>query len=248
MALSNDDDHMPDASGGEFIDDYVTEEAKAEEEEEDDEDDDDDEEEGNQSDAEERADRLDEDFVDDLSDAYDERPRKKKAVPGMFLVFFLHQFKLRNSAAVSRRGAVMTLGRRKRRFYHLFCPHQLLTRRLAVPTSSEIPQLPVKTRKKAPPKPSISEDPDCEESSLPRGNNPIFRDVYKYQNGVAVDSPPVSSLDKIYRRIVEKLLPLGLKNVLALLSNRPLNIATMCSGTEAPILFFREVNQSKSQS
>jgi hypothetical protein len=43
-------------------------------------------------------------------------------------------------------------------------------------------------------------------------------------------------------------MPLGLKEVLDLLGNRPLNIATMCSGTEAPILFLREANQSKSQS
>ena len=58
----------------------------------------------------------------------------------------------------------------------------------------------------------------------------------------------MSNLDRINRNIVEKLMPLGLKKVLDLLGNRPLNIATMCSGTEAPILFLREANQSKSQS
>ena len=79
MALSNDDDvYMPDASDGEFIDDKVTEGEQ----------DDDFEEEDNQSDAEEQVGKVEEDIVDDLSEAFDERPRKKMKGPGMFPVLF----------------------------------------------------------------------------------------------------------------------------------------------------------------
>jgi hypothetical protein len=81
MALSHDDGdgYMPDASDGEFIDDNVTEEEQ----------DDDFEEEENQSDAEEQVDKVEEDIVDDSSEASDERPCKKIKVPGMFPVLFL---------------------------------------------------------------------------------------------------------------------------------------------------------------
>lgn len=50
------------------------------------------------------------------------------------------------------------------------------------------------------------------------------------------DLPPLHRLADIFTDIASKALELGFKDVLFRLGGRPLRVATMCSGTEAPLL------------
>lgn len=81
----------------------------------------------------------------------------------------------------------------------------------------------------------------------PKPHTKKYTDTHKYESGIAGNLPDVSKIDKVFLKIIEKLMPLGLEHTLEMLDNRPLNIATMCSGTEAPVLCFRLTNQGKSK-
>ncbi|KAI7223770.1 hypothetical protein KC333_g346 [Hortaea werneckii] len=54
--------------------------------------------------------------------------------------------------------------------------------------------------------------------------------------GLAVNLPPLSDLDDIFDDITNKALRLGLKGALNSLTGRTIRIATLCSGTESPLL------------
>ncbi|KAI7332206.1 hypothetical protein KC315_g4751 [Hortaea werneckii] len=54
--------------------------------------------------------------------------------------------------------------------------------------------------------------------------------------GLAVNLPPLSDLDDIFDDMTSKALQLGLKEALGSLKNRSIRIATLCSGTESPLL------------
>ncbi|GAB1740320.1 hypothetical protein NU219Hw_g5429t1 [Hortaea werneckii] len=54
--------------------------------------------------------------------------------------------------------------------------------------------------------------------------------------GLAVDLPPLSDLDDIFDDMTNTALRLGLKGALNALTGRRIRIATLCSGTESPLL------------
>ena len=58
---------------------------------------------------------------------------------------------------------------------------------------------------------------------------------HKYR-GINNDYPPLSNLEDIYADMATKSLVLGFKKALVVMGNFKPRIATMCSGTESPIL------------
>lgn len=56
--------------------------------------------------------------------------------------------------------------------------------------------------------------------------------------------PPLSSIPEIFEDITRKALSLGLREVIQHQPGRPLRVATMCSGTESPLLALSLVNRS----
>ena len=72
---------------------------------------------------------------------------------------------------------------------------------------------------------------------------PLENWVYKL--GIRLDEAPMHDISKIFADMTQKALDAGFKDVLKSLGNRKLRVATMCSGTEAPILFLNELCASK---
>ena len=54
--------------------------------------------------------------------------------------------------------------------------------------------------------------------------------------GIDTSLPPLDNIDAIFADMATKALGLGLDDVLFSLGDRPINIATMCSGTESPLI------------
>jgi hypothetical protein len=54
--------------------------------------------------------------------------------------------------------------------------------------------------------------------------------------GIDLNLPPLYKIEDIIQDMLDKALALGLQGALEGLGDRPLNVATMCSGTEAPLL------------
>jgi len=63
---------------------------------------------------------------------------------------------------------------------------------------------------------------------------------------LASDLPPLHTLADIFADMASKALELGFASVLFRLGSRPLRVATMCSGTEAPLLALELIQTSKS--
>ena len=59
---------------------------------------------------------------------------------------------------------------------------------------------------------------------------------FKSREALSEDLPPLHELPEIFAEIALKALNHGLSGALAYLKGRPLRVATMCSGTESPIL------------
>lgn len=53
---------------------------------------------------------------------------------------------------------------------------------------------------------------------------------------LASDLPPLHTLTEIFADMASNALKMGFEHVLSRLGSRPLRVATMCSGTEAPLL------------
>ncbi|KAH7091264.1 hypothetical protein FB567DRAFT_269948 [Paraphoma chrysanthemicola] len=54
--------------------------------------------------------------------------------------------------------------------------------------------------------------------------------------GIDFDLPPIDNIEDIFRDLATKAVDLGLANALGRLKGRPINVTTMCSGTESPLL------------
>lgn len=54
--------------------------------------------------------------------------------------------------------------------------------------------------------------------------------------GLDTGLPPLSSIDDIFKDITTKALDIGLREILQQTNRQPLRVATMCSGTESPVL------------
>lgn len=62
---------------------------------------------------------------------------------------------------------------------------------------------------------------------------------------LAHDLPPLHRLEDIFAHMASRALKLGFAAVLFHLGGRPLRVATMCSGTEAPLLALELIRNSK---
>ena len=62
--------------------------------------------------------------------------------------------------------------------------------------------------------------------------------------GLDTGLPPLSSIDDIFKDIVTKALDMGLKKILHKSNRQPLRVATMCSGTESPLLALEMVQDA----
>lgn len=71
-----------------------------------------------------------------------------------------------------------------------------------------------------------SEIPELKRSQIPAG-------TAKYLDE---SLPPMECLEDIFRDIADKAMHLGFADVLRKLGDRPLRVATVCSGTESPLL------------
>lgn len=59
--------------------------------------------------------------------------------------------------------------------------------------------------------------------------------------------PPMERLEDIFQDFVDKALSLGFADVLRRLGNRPLRVATVCSGTESPLLALEMITEGTYQ-
>lgn len=57
------------------------------------------------------------------------------------------------------------------------------------------------------------------------------------------DLPPIYSLEEIFEDLIARALRLGFAKVLKQLGGRPLRVATVCSGTESPLLALEMVQK-----
>ena len=64
------------------------------------------------------------------------------------------------------------------------------------------------------------------------------------QRCLATHLPPLHEIDDIFRDMTKKALSLGFDKALKRLKSRPLRIATMCSGTESPLLAMQMVHDA----
>lgn len=78
-----------------------------------------------------------------------------------------------------------------------------------------------------------SEIPEVRRSRIPTG-------AAKYLDE---SLPPMDSLEDIFQDLVAKALSLGFADVLRRLGDRPLRVATVCSGTESPLLALEMIMQ-----
>lgn len=81
---------------------------------------------------------------------------------------------------------------------------------------------------------------DYEVPELKRTRGPAWAEKYLDEN-----LPPMDSLEDIFQDITDKAMRLGFANVLRRLGDRPLRVATVCSGTESPLLALEMIMKSK---
>lgn len=62
---------------------------------------------------------------------------------------------------------------------------------------------------------------------------------------LASDLPPLHTLSEIFADMASNALKMGFEHVLSRLGSRPLRVATMCSGTEAPLLALELIQTGK---
>lgn len=62
--------------------------------------------------------------------------------------------------------------------------------------------------------------------------------------GLRLDLPPLSNVADIFRDLTERAIPKGLDKALQHLQGTPLRVATMCSGTESPLLALEAIRDS----
>lgn len=66
----------------------------------------------------------------------------------------------------------------------------------------------------------------------------------KQDKGLDLNSPPLDNIRDITNDMTSKAIELGLSQVLRGLEDRSINVATMCSGTESPLLFLQILSEA----
>jgi hypothetical protein len=69
-----------------------------------------------------------------------------------------------------------------------------------------------------------------------------YKDSFNYKIGIDEALKPISDIKDIFGDITDKAYELGLEKVVTHLQGRKLKIATMCSGTESPLLAIQLVS------
>jgi hypothetical protein len=80
----------------------------------------------------------------------------------------------------------------------------------------------------------------------PHTSGPNFKDNYRCRDGIKIDQPPLATLKEMFCDLTQKALERGFDKALFQFKNRALRVATMCSGTESPILAANMITQCKS--
>jgi site-specific DNA-cytosine methylase len=65
--------------------------------------------------------------------------------------------------------------------------------------------------------------------------------------GIDFNLPPISNIDDAFKDMTTKAIELGLADVMKNLDGRQINVATMCSGTESPLLAFELISRALEQ-
>jgi hypothetical protein len=71
------------------------------------------------------------------------------------------------------------------------------------------------------------------------------QDSWTYKMGINENLPPLNDIGEIFDDMVKKLAGSGIKEMVGHLGSRKLKVATMCSGTESPILSLGLIAESK---
>ncbi|KAF3050916.1 hypothetical protein E8E11_006202 [Didymella keratinophila] len=66
----------------------------------------------------------------------------------------------------------------------------------------------------------------------------------KQDKGLDLNLPPLDNISEIVEDMTSRAVELGLSRVLKRLEDRPSNVATMCSGTESPLLFLQMLSEA----
>ena len=72
-----------------------------------------------------------------------------------------------------------------------------------------------------------------------------YKDSFTYKIGIDEALKPICEIKDIFGDITNKACELGLKKVITHLNGRKLKIATMCSGTESPLLAIQLVSDGR---
>ncbi len=72
-----------------------------------------------------------------------------------------------------------------------------------------------------------------------------YEDRFTYKIGIDENLKPICKINDIFGDIVDKARALGLDDVTNHLQGRKLKVATMCSGTESPLLAMQLVSDGK---
>lgn len=109
-----------------------------------------------------------------------------------------------------------------------------------VPEKPEVPEVP-----EVPEKPEVPEVPEVPEPDPPPNMQIKTKDAWNFRGGINEKLPPISNIVEIFDDLTRKAMDLGLGKAIQHLGSRKLKLATMCSGTESPLLALQLVSESK---
>lgn len=93
--------------------------------------------------------------------------------------------------------------------------------------------------------PKVPEVPEVPKPDPPPNMQIKTKDAWNFRGGVNEKLPPISNIVEIFDDLTRKAMDLGLGKAIQHLGSRKLKLATMCSGTESPLLALQLVSESK---
>lgn len=91
---------------------------------------------------------------------------------------------------------------------------------------------------------SLASTKKAKKSKLKNGSVKLT-DTYEYRIGYRDDLAPLSTVEEWFADLSSNIKKLGFKRFIDHLNGRALRVATMCSGTESPILALKMISDSK---
>ncbi|KAI9877173.1 MAG: hypothetical protein M1830_004631 [Pleopsidium flavum] len=112
--------------------------------------------------------------------------------------------------------------------------------------STTYPSAPPSKRLKISQQNKINGEPLAAESAKPKPPCSLvkMKDAWSFKNGINEGLPPIKNIVEIFDDITKKAIKLGLGEAIQHLGSRKLKLATMCSGTESPVLALQLVSES----